>query len=119
MIFSSQLHDQTRFPNSQFGIIEIFKHVFLDFFKTSFFSKCVLLRSCIMSDSNPKDLFWNPDCPLNERLDNLMSLLTLEEKIRFLYHIADDIPRLNISHYYHGNEALHGVVRPGKGEEPC
>jgi beta-glucosidase len=61
-----------------------------------------------------KEAFWNPDLPIPERVEYLLSLLTLEEKIKFLYHVADDIPRLNIRHYYHGNEALHGVVRPGK-----
>ena len=49
-----------------------------------------------------------------ERIENLMSLLTLEEKIGFLHHTAKDVPRLGIKAYYHGNEALHGVVRPGK-----
>jgi beta-glucosidase len=67
-----------------------------------------------LDPNGPRDHpFWNPDLPLEDRLQNLMELLTLEEKIKFLYHIADDIPRLNIRHYYHGNEALHGVVRPG------
>ena len=63
--------------------------------------------------SAEEKVFRNPDLPFDERLDYLMSILTLEEKITFLYHIADDVPRLNIRHYYHGNEALHGVVRPG------
>src|SRR5271157_930720 len=64
-----------------------------------------------MSEDLP---FWNPDLPLEDRLANLVGLLTTEEKIKFLYHESDDVPRLNIKHYNHGNEALHGVVRPGK-----
>lgn len=58
--------------------------------------------------------FRNPDFPLEGRLANLVGLLTTEEKIKCLYNESDDISRLNIKHYNHGNEALHGVVRPGK-----
>ncbi len=61
-----------------------------------------------------KVIYKDPNFSREERIKNLMDLLTLEEKIRFLYHTADDVPRLGIRHYYHGNEALHGVVRPGK-----
>ena len=63
---------------------------------------------------NIKQIFRNPEYPRSERIENLMNLLTLEEKTKFLYHVAEDVPRLEIKHYYHGNEALHGVVRPGK-----
>jgi beta-glucosidase len=49
-----------------------------------------------------------------ERITDLLSRLTIEEKIQLLRGTSPDIPRLNISHYYHGNEALHGVVRPGR-----
>nr|MDO8112898.1 glycoside hydrolase family 3 C-terminal domain-containing protein [Candidatus Sigynarchaeota archaeon] len=66
-----------------------------------------------MSDIH-KFPFRNPELPLEERLSNLVGLLTTEEKIKFLYHESDDVPRLGIKHYNHGNEALHGVVRPGK-----
>ncbi|NMC06658.1 MAG: beta-glucosidase, partial [Candidatus Lokiarchaeota archaeon] len=63
---------------------------------------------------SPTYPFQDPDRPLEERLSNLVGLLTTEEKINFLYHESDDVPRLGIKHYNHGNEALHGVVRPGK-----
>ena len=39
--------------------------------------------------------------------------LTIEEKISLLRATSPGIPRLHIDKYYHGNEALHGVVRPG------
>ena len=43
-----------------------------------------------------------------------MSRLTVEEKISLLRATSPGIDRLNIPKYYHGNEALHGVVRPGR-----
>jgi beta-glucosidase-like glycosyl hydrolase len=52
--------------------------------------------------------------PLNIRVISLLSQLTLPEKISLLSETAPGIPRLGILKYYHGNEALHGVVRPGK-----
>ena len=37
----------------------------------------------------------------------------VEEKISLLRATSPGISRLDIPKYYHGNEALHGVVRPG------
>lgn len=47
------------------------------------------------------------------RLNDLINRLTVEEKISLLVASSEGIPRLDIDKYYHGNEALHGVVRPG------
>ena len=51
--------------------------------------------------------------PIHERVQNLLSKLTIEEKISLLRATSPGIPRLGIAKYYHGNEALHGIVRPG------
>ncbi len=48
------------------------------------------------------------------RADALVRQLTLEEKLSLIVELAEAIERLGIPKYYHGNEALHGVVRPGK-----
>ena len=58
--------------------------------------------------------FRNPDLPLDKRINDLLGQLTLEEKINLLIASSEEIPRLGIDKYYHGNEALHGVVRPGR-----
>lgn len=58
-------------------------------------------------------LYRNEDAPMHDRIVNLLSILTVEEKISLLRATSPGIPRLNIEKYYHGNEALHGVVRPG------
>ena len=49
-----------------------------------------------------------------ERADALLTQLTLKEKLGLIIETAEAIDRLGIPKYYHGNEALHGVVRPGK-----
>lgn len=51
---------------------------------------------------------------MHERIMDLLSRLTVEEKISLLRATSPGIPRLDIPKYYHGNEALHGVVRPGR-----
>ena len=50
---------------------------------------------------------------IKKRVENLISLLNVKEKIDFLYNNSPALPRLGIKKYYHGNECLHGVVRPG------
>ena len=61
-----------------------------------------------------KELYLNSNAPQHERIMDLLSKLTIEEKIGLLRATSPDISRLGINHYYHGNEALHGVVRPGR-----
>jgi len=65
-------------------------------------------------NSYGQELFRNPNVPQHERIMDLLSRLTIEEKISLLRATSPGIPRLNIDKYYHGNEALHGVVRPGR-----
>lgn len=61
-----------------------------------------------------EDIYENPDATIDNRVNNLLSLMSIYEKMQLLYETAPAIPRLGITKYYHGNEALHGVVRPGK-----
>lgn len=59
------------------------------------------------------ELFRDMKAPQHERIMDLLSRLTVEEKISLLVNDAPVIGRLGIDKYNHGNEALHGVVRPG------
>lgn len=60
------------------------------------------------------ELYRNMNAPQHERIMDLLSKLTVEEKISLLVNDAPAIPRMGIEKYNHGNEALHGVVRPGE-----
>ena len=61
-----------------------------------------------------QELYKNDNAPVHERVTDLLSRMTVEEKISLLRATSPAIPRLGIDKYYHGNEALHGVVRPGR-----
>jgi len=62
---------------------------------------------------NPELPFRNPAFSAEKRVADLLNRLTVEEKISLLIASSPGIPRLDIDKYYHGNEALHGIVRPG------
>lgn len=58
--------------------------------------------------------FQNSNLPLETRVNDLLERLTIEEKVSLLISTAEAIPRLGVENYYHGNEALHGVVKGGR-----
>jgi len=55
----------------------------------------------------------DPSISTQKRVDDLVSRLTLEEKILQLQHTAPAIERLGIPAYNWWNECLHGVARNG------
>jgi beta-glucosidase len=57
--------------------------------------------------------FQDPDRTLEERVRDLVSRMTLEEKVSQLVYAAKEIPRLGIPEYNWWNECLHGVGRAG------
>jgi len=57
--------------------------------------------------------YLDPKLPLDRRVDDLLSRMTLEEKVAQTGHIAPAIPRLNVPAYNWWNEGLHGVARAG------
>ncbi|PTY07670.1 glycosyl hydrolase [Opitutaceae bacterium EW11] len=64
-----------------------------------------------MSPSYP---YLDPGLSLNERIDDLVSRLTVVEKIGQLLHENRAIERLGIPEYNWWNEACHGVGRNGR-----
>jgi beta-glucosidase len=56
---------------------------------------------------------FNPTLSFEERVDDLVSRMTLEEKISQMGNEAPAIERLGIPRYNWWNEALHGVARAG------
>ena len=64
--------------------------------------------------ANAQDyLFRDSDAPVDKRIDDLISRLTLEEKISLTGYRSPGVPRLGIAPYNWWNEALHGVARAG------
>jgi beta-glucosidase len=57
--------------------------------------------------------FQNPSLSEEQRVNDLVSRLTLKEKADQLLYTAPAIPRLGIPSYNWWNEALHGVARAG------
>jgi beta-glucosidase len=62
--------------------------------------------------SNQPD-YLNPDLSVNKRVNDLVSRMTLEEKISQMVNDAAAIDRLHIPEYNWWNECLHGVARTG------
>jgi Beta-glucosidase-related glycosidases len=59
-------------------------------------------------------LFRDSNAPMEERIKDLVSRLTLEEKISLMGYNSPPIERLGIPAYNWWNEALHGVARAGE-----
>ncbi len=57
--------------------------------------------------------YKNTSLPIEQRVDNLIGQMTLEEKIGQMMNNAPEIERLNIPAYNWWNECLHGVARAG------
>jgi beta-glucosidase len=58
--------------------------------------------------------YQDPDLSVGERVDDLVSRMTLEEKISQMQNSAAAIERLGIPEYDWWNECLHGVARAGE-----
>lgn len=58
-------------------------------------------------------VYLNPSLPIDRRVDDLVSRMTLDEKIGQMMNAAPAIPRLHIAAYNWWNESLHGVARAG------
>lgn len=58
--------------------------------------------------------YLNPDLPIPERVQDLLSRLTLEEKLGQFIHPVNAVPRLGIPAYNFWSEGLHGVGRNGR-----
>src|ERR1700692_1909417 len=70
--------------------------------------------SSIASAQSPKPLpYLDPSLPTQQRVDDLVSRMTLEEKVPQLINTAPAIPRLGVPAYDYWSEGLHGVARSG------
>ncbi|GAB6928349.1 glycoside hydrolase family 3 protein [Paenibacillus sp. JCM 10914] len=58
--------------------------------------------------------FQNPDLPLEQRVNDLVSQFTLAEKIALMCQYQTAVPRLGVPQYKHGTEGAHGVAWLGE-----
>ncbi len=78
---------------------------------------CVLLLLLIPrvpSYSTQSYPFQNPDLPIEQRIDNILSLMTIDEKIECL-DTNPSVPRLGIKASGHV-EGIHGLTQGGPGK---
>lgn len=65
--------------------------------------------------ANAEELdFLNPEIPLETRVNDLVSRLTLDEKINLMCQYQPAIPRLGIRAHKQGTEAAHGMAWLGE-----
>ena len=57
--------------------------------------------------------FKNPSLPIEQRVNDLVSRMTIDEKISQLMDSSPAIERLGVPEYNWWNESLHGVARAG------
>lgn len=79
--------------------------------KTYFNILLLLVAFVALSQEYP---FQDPSLSVEERAKDLVSRLTLEEKIAQMLHNTPAIERLDIPEYSWWNECLHGVARAGR-----
>ena len=76
------------------------------------FSIIILFYSFIAKAQDYKSFpMWDPSLPIEQRVNDVVSRLTLEEKIKQMLNATPAIPRLGIPAYDWWNETLHGVAR--------
>ena len=74
----------------------------------------VILAPVVRAQESPAQaMYSNPDLPAEQRAADLVSRMSLDEKVLQMQNSAPAIPRLHIPAYDWWNEALHGVARAG------
>ena len=81
--------------------------------KLLFASLSVLLLFSCKQSAQYEYPFRNPDLKVEERVENVISLLTLEEKVGLLMSSSCSVDRLGIPAYTWWSEACHGITGAG------
>jgi beta-glucosidase len=78
-------------------------------------AKCFLAAALTIAPLSAQPMLYkDPQAPLEKRVDDLVSRMTLEEKVSQLMNDSPAIDRLGIPAYNWWNESLHGVARAGR-----
>lgn len=67
-----------------------------------------------MQDTKNTFLYQNHNLPLEDRVNDLISQFTLDEKIELMCQYQTEIPRLGVKKYKHGTEGAHGIAWLGE-----
>ena len=78
-----------------------------------FLTLLAVLSAVSLRAQAPEFPFRDPSLPQEQRIDDLLSRLTLQEKIDMMQNGSKGVERLGLPDYNWWNEALHGVARAG------
>src|SRR5215469_10152326 len=85
--------------------------------RTIMFALAVVFMNSVMSDGQTSKegspSYLDPSQPIDARVDDLVSRMTLEEKASQLVNQSRAIPRLRVAEYDWRSEALHGIAGAG------
>ncbi|HEU4766868.1 MAG TPA: glycoside hydrolase family 3 C-terminal domain-containing protein [Pyrinomonadaceae bacterium] len=84
-----------------------------------FSSLVICVATALLTQTSPQTApaqypFQNPDLPIEQRVDNILSLMTIDEKIEAL-DTNPSVPRLGIKGSGHV-EGIHGLTQGGPGK---
>ncbi|HEY8784422.1 MAG TPA: glycoside hydrolase family 3 N-terminal domain-containing protein [Mucilaginibacter sp.] len=82
--------------------------------KFHLYSLLFIVLAPTLLKAQDKYIYKDPTQPTGVRVNDLVSRLTLEEKVSLLGYQSKAVPRLGIPAYNWWNEALHGVARAGE-----
>jgi beta-glucosidase len=72
-----------------------------------------LLLASILSAGAQTPVYLDPQAPVDSRVNDLISKMTLDEKVGQMQFNAPAIPRLHVAEYCWSSEGLHGVAFNG------
>jgi len=73
----------------------------------------LLLSGIANGQNNTKFPYQNTQLSVDDRVEDLVSRMTMQEKVTQLFNQAEPIDRLGVPAYNWWNECLHGVARAG------
>jgi beta-glucosidase len=77
-----------------------------------------LAVSGLHAQNTPQPAYLNQSLSAQQRAEDLVHRMTVEEKVTQLVNQSRSVPRLNVPDYDWWSEALHGVARNGTTEFP-
>ncbi len=83
----------------------------ISFLKTVLIAIGMLAGSAVFAQANKNIPFWDTNLTFQQRADDIVGRLTLDEKVAQMLHAAPAIPQFGIPACNWWNEALHGVAR--------